>query len=95
MARKIVKFRDYLKTQLKDPEFRKHYEAYDLPVRLAMEIAMLRKKKKMTQAQLARKMRVTQQFVAQLENAEKSIPSLRTLENVAHALNKQLYVGFQ
>ncbi|MBI4375898.1 MAG: helix-turn-helix transcriptional regulator [Elusimicrobia bacterium] len=96
MARKIVRFRDYLKDQLKDPDVRKHWEAYDLPVRLAMEIAMLRHKRRMTQGELAKKMGVSQQMVALLENPEEdTAPNLRTLQKVADALGKQLYVGFR
>ena len=96
MARKILKFRDYLKSQLKNPEFRKHYEAYELPVRLAVQIAELRHKKKMTQLQLARKMGVSQQMVAQLENPEtETAPTVRTLQRVALALGSHLYIGFR
>jgi DNA-binding XRE family transcriptional regulator len=96
MPRKTVKFRDYLQDQLKNPKVRKHWEAYDLPVRLAMEIAMLRHKKNMTQAQLAKRIGVSQQMVALLENPEEdTAPNLRTLQRVADAFGKQLYVGFR
>ncbi len=96
MARETVKFGDYLKNELKDPEFRKHWENYDLPVKLAVEIAMLRQKKKMTQAQLAKKIGVSQQMVAQLENPEEdTAPNVRTLQKVAKALDASLYIGFQ
>lgn len=93
--RKFIKFDDLIKTELKDPEFRKHYEAYDLPVRLAIQIARLRQKKKMTQARLAKKIGVSQQFVAKLENSEKTVPNLRTLQKVAQALDKHLYVDIR
>lgn len=95
MAQKVRRFDDRLKEDLKNPTFRKHYEAYDLPVRLAIEIAQLRQRKKMTQAQLAKRIGVSQQFVARLENSEETVPSLRTLEKVAQALDKQLYVDFR
>lgn len=95
MNRKIVRFKDYLNGQLKDPEFRKHYEEYELPVKIALEIAGLRRQKKMTQAQLAKKMRVSQQMVAQLENPSETIPNVRTLQKVAEAFGKQLYIGFR
>ncbi len=95
MTHKIRRFDDRLKEDLKNPGFRKHYEAYDLPVRLAVEIAQLRQRKKMTQAQLAKRIGVSQQFVARLENSEETVPSLRTLEKVAQALDKQLYVDFR
>ncbi len=96
MSKKILKFQDYLKDQLKDPEFKKHYEAYELPIRLAVQIAQLRQKKRMTQTQLAKKMGVSQQMVAQLENPEtESAPNVRTLQKVAAALDSHLYIGFR
>ncbi len=78
-----------------DRKFRKHYEAYELPVKLAVEIAALRQKKRLTQAQLARRMGVQQQMVAQLENPGETVPNVRTLEKVARALGKQLHIAFR
>ena len=95
MARKIVRFKDYLSDQLKDQDFRKHYEDYELPVRIALEIAELRRTRKMTQAQLAKRMGVSQQMVAQLENPDETIPNVRTLQKVAEAFGKHLYIGFR
>ena len=91
--RKIIRFNDVLAEDLRDPEFRRHYDAYELPVRLAVEIAYLRRDKKLTQAQLAAKMGVTQQFVARLENSESTMPSLRTLARLAKALDRRLHVS--
>lgn len=96
MARKPVTFRAHLREQLKNPEFRKHYEAYELPVRLAIEIATLRQKQKLTQAELAKRMGVRQQMVAQLEDADNgTAPTVRTLEKVARALGKRLHIAFR
>lgn len=91
--RKIIRFDDVLAESLRDPEFRRHFDAYELPVRLAIEIARLRQDKKLTQAQLAAKMGVTQQFVARLENSESTMPSLRTLGRLAQALGRRLQVS--
>ena len=95
MTGRIRRFEDRLREDLKNPEFRKHYEDYELPVRLAVEIAQLRQRKKLTQAQLAKRIGVSQQFVARLENSYETIPSLRTLEKVAQALGKHLYIAFR
>ena len=92
--RKIIRLNDVLAEELRDPEFRRHFEAYELPVRLAIEIARLRQDKKLTQAKLASKMGVTQQFVARLENSERTMPSLRTLSKLAEALGRRLQVSF-
>ncbi len=95
MAKNGIRFQDYLKTQMKDPEFRKHYEAYETSTRLAIEIAKMRHAKKMTQSQLAKKLRVRQQMVAQLENPGETLPNVRTLQRVAQAFGKELYIGFR
>ena len=96
MARKTVGFRDYLGVQLKNSKFRGLWEAYELPVRLAVEIAALRRRKKMTQSGLAKKMGVSQQMVAQLENPEAgTAPNVRTLQKVAQATGAHLYIGFR
>ena len=95
MAQKIRRFEDRLKEDLKNPEFKKHYQAYELPVRLAVQIAQLRRRRKMTQAQLAKRIGVSQQFVARLENSYETVPSLRTLQKVAEALDRHLYVDFR
>ena len=92
--RKIVRFDDVLAVDLRDPEFRRHYQAYELPVRLAVEIAFLRRERKLTQAGLAKKMGVSQQFVARLENSSSTMPSLRTLAKLAEALDRRLHVSF-
>ena len=56
-----VSFREVLKEDLKDPEFKKAFEDADLPVRLAIQIAKAREKAHRTQAQLARKIGTKQQ----------------------------------
>jgi transcriptional regulator with XRE-family HTH domain len=55
------------------------------PERLGVTIAQLRKKKKLTQAQLAERVGVHRIYIAQIEGATK-VPSLATLEKIAEAL---------
>lgn len=95
MTGKIRRFKDRLKEDLKESEFRRHYETYELPARLAVQIARLRRSKQLTQLELAQRIGVSQQFVARLENSEHTIPSLRTLERVAQALDMRLFVDFR
>ena len=54
--------------------------------RLGMTIALIRKRRKMTQAQLAKRAGVHRIYVAQIEGQTK-VPSLATLEKLAKALN--------
>ena len=55
------------------------------PKRLGVTIARLRKKKRMTQAQLAKLVGVHRIYIAQIEGQTK-VPSLATLEKQAKAL---------
>jgi len=64
-------------------------------IKFSDQIAKLRQAKNMTQSKLARKIGISQQFVARLENSEKTIPSIRTLQKVAHSLNRELFVEFR
>ena len=91
--RKILRFDDVLAEDLREPEFKRHFKAYELPTRIAVEIAFLRREKKLTQAGLAKRMGVSQQFIARLENSESTMPSLRTLAKLAEALDRRLHVS--
>jgi transcriptional regulator with XRE-family HTH domain len=53
---------------------------------LGITIARIRKRRKMTQAQLAKRAGVHRIYVAQIEGQTK-VPSLATLEKLAKALN--------
>jgi transcriptional regulator with XRE-family HTH domain len=54
-----------------------------------MMIALIRKRRKMTQAQLAKRAGVHRIYVAQIEGQTK-VPSLATLEKLAKALNVKI-----
>lgn len=87
-------FSNRLKEDLKNPKFRKAYEAADLPVQLAIQIAKLRQKKKLTQKALARRLGTQQQVISRIENFEESNLTLATLGKIAQALNVHLRVAF-
>lgn len=89
-----VKFKDYLKEELKNPEFKKAFEEEEIYASLAIQIAKIRQKKKITQAELAKRLHTTQQTVSRLEDIHNQSYSLRTLVELARALNKRLEVEF-
>lgn len=95
MARKGRWLRSYVREQLKDPDFRRNFEATALPAKLAFSIVGLRRDYNITQAELARRMGVSQQMIAQLESISGSSPTIRTLERVAQAFGKSLLVEFR
>ena len=87
-------FRDYLKEQLKDPAFAKAYAEEGVYVDLAVEIALLRQKSKLSQAELAKKLHTSQQMISRLEDPQNGSFSLKTLVKIARAFNKSLSVRF-
>lgn len=88
-------FEDRLKEDMKDPEFRKAFEEADLPVRLAIEIAKLRKKRGLSQKELARKAKTKQQVISRIENLDQTNLTMGTLQKIAQALNVQVSVSFR
>ena len=95
MNRRGSTLKSVLKRQLRDPEFRRAYEAEDLPARLAVRIAMFREQRGLTHRAMARKPKVSQQALSILENPATANYTLRTLQRVAAALKKELVVEFR
>ncbi len=90
----VRRFRDYLKDQLRGPEFRAAYEEEGVYADLAVQVARLRVQKHFSQKRLARLLRTSQQTVSRLEDPRNTSYSLRTLVKLAHALGKELKVEF-
>jgi len=63
---------------------------------LAQEIALLRKAQHISQAQLAKEIKTSQQVISRLESPrDKRMPSLELLDRVARALNRKLIISLQ
>ena len=90
----MIKFKDRLKEELKNPAFAKAYAEEGIYVTLAIEIAKLRQEKKLSQADLAKKLHTSQQMVSRLEDLHNGSFSLKTLLKLARAFNKKLSVQF-
>ncbi len=86
------RFRDRLKEDLKDPEFRRAFDEEEVYASLAIQIAKIRQKKKLTQQELAKRLHTTQQTVSRLENIHNGSYSLATLIKLARVLDKRLRV---
>ena len=88
----VRRFRDKLKEDLKDPEFRKTFDEEEIYASLAIQIAKIRQEEKLTQQELAKRLHTTQQTVSRLENVHNESYSLGTLIKLARALDKRLKV---
>jgi ribosome-binding protein aMBF1 (putative translation factor) len=86
-------FQKYLAQQLKNPEFKKHYDDYGKQLEIAYQILKLRKQKNMSQLQLAKKLKTKQSNIARIEAGKQNL-SIQTLDSIAHALNSSFTVNF-
>ncbi|OGH72124.1 MAG: hypothetical protein A2921_00585 [Candidatus Magasanikbacteria bacterium RIFCSPLOWO2_01_FULL_43_20b] len=86
-------FGQYLKKELKNSRFKKMFDEYGEQLEVAYQILQLRKKQKVSQCQLAKKIGTTQSNVARMEAGKQNF-STDMLVRVASALGKKLEVRF-
>lgn len=88
-------FDAYLENQMKDTAFaeriRQAGEAWDV----AIQLAALRKKAALSQKELARQLKTTQQQISRLESPGYEGHSLSMLRRVARALRAEVRVTFE
>jgi len=89
-----VKFKNYLKEELKNKEFKKAFNEEEVYASLAVQTAKIRQEKGITQEDLAKRLHTTQQTVSRLEDIHNKSYSLKTLIRLARALDKGLKVEF-
>ena len=91
---KAVDFQEYLAKQLKDPEFKKYYDEYGRQLEIAYQILQLRKRKKMSQAELAKKIGTKQSNVARMETGQQNF-TIEMLQKIASVFGCNLKVEFK
>lgn len=67
---RTIDFQEYLSEQLKNATAKRHYDEYGKQLEIAYEILQLRKKEKMSQAELAKKIGTSQSNIARMEAGE-------------------------
>ncbi len=85
---------DYKKKLMKDPKFVKEWERTRVEREVAMALIRARIKRKMTQKQLARRMKTKQSVISRVENAQ-TRPTLSFLQRLADALGGRLEVNLK
>jgi transcriptional regulator with XRE-family HTH domain len=85
----------FLEEQLRDPDFAERFkragEAWDV----ALQLAALREQAGLSQTELARKLKTTQQQISRLESPGYEGHSLSMLRRVARVLNAHIRVIFK
>ena len=78
---------------IKDPEFKKEYDALQPERDLTMSLVMARKKAGLTQAELSEKTGISQSDISRLENGSRN-PTIALLNRIANALNATCRIEF-
>ena len=86
-------FNKYVKQQLKDPEFKKEYEALAPEFSIIQAIIDARRSSGLTQKQLAERSGIAQADISKLENGNGN-PSLRTLQRLAAGMGMRIRIEF-
>lgn len=88
-----ISFDKYLKEQLKDRKFREAYEKEGRRLEVAYQINRLRKKQRLSQKALAKKLDTTQSVIARIETGQQNF-TVDTLQRIASALKCNLKIEF-
>lgn len=86
----------HIKRHLKDKEFRIYFDRAETKRKIAQEIALLRKACHITQEQLAKEIKTSQQAISRLESPnDKRTLSLEFLDRIAKVFNRRLVISLQ
>ena len=89
-----MKWEEFKKKRFEeDPELKEEYDKLELEYRIIAQIIELRKKKKITQKQLAELVNTKQPSIARLESGEYN-PTLDFLKKIAEVLDADLEINF-
>lgn len=83
-------FREDLKKRLKNPEFKKSWKESEPEYLLAKQLIEKRLERKMSQRDLAKKLKTTQAVISRLETMRAN-PTFSLLKKLAKALDTSLY----
>ncbi|MEX5284946.1 helix-turn-helix transcriptional regulator [Selenomonas sputigena] len=83
----------YLDEQLKNPEFKKEWEAHELEYQLTMLLLKERRRQRLTQTELATRSGLRQSNISRIEKGQAS-PTLSTLNKIAYGLGKKIQIRF-
>jgi ribosome-binding protein aMBF1 (putative translation factor) len=92
---KKTNFDLYLEEQMRNPDFAERFERAGEAWDVAMQIASLRRRAGLSQNELARKLRTSQQNISRLESPAYEGHSLATLRRVAKALGATVRVTIE
>lgn len=83
----------YLGGEMRDAEFRRLYAEADIELRVALEVAKAREAARLTQGDLARRIKTPQQTISRIEQGAQNV-TIGTLDRIARALKRDLQIRF-
>ena len=83
-----------LDKKMESPKFKAIYDEVSAKLSLGEQIAELRHKYKLTQAELARKVHTSRTAIARYESGNYNRFNMSTLRKIAKALHKKLKISF-
>jgi DNA-binding XRE family transcriptional regulator len=83
-------FEAFKRKMMKNPKFKKEYDALEEEFSISNELIAARAKAKLTQAQVARRMGTSQSAVARIESGR--TPSLTSLRKYARAVGRKIEI---
>lgn len=92
---KKTNFDRYLKQQMKDTAFATRFEQAGEAWDVAIQLAALRQQAGLSQKELARRLKTSQQHISRLESPGYEGHSLANLRRVATVLNARVRVSFE
>ena len=92
----MLDFDDWLARRLKSKKFKAAYEKADEDsyINLALQIIRLREENHLTQAQLAKRVKTSQQAIARMESLRYHGYTMDSLDRIARALHKRVVIQF-
>lgn len=89
----MTNYDTFFEEQMKDPAFRKEWEALQPEMAIVRAMIDAREKTGMTQKELSEKTGITQADISRLENGNAN-PSLKTLQRLAEGMGMTLKLEF-
>jgi len=89
----MTNYEKHLKEQFKNKTFKKEFDKEYQRLQVAYKILQTRKKKRMSQVDLAKKIGTTQSVVARMESGKQNL-SVDTLSKIANAFGCEVKIGF-
>lgn len=89
----MSEFKDFLKEQLQEPEFKKEWESIQPEMDVIRAMIEARVSQNLTQKELAERTGINQADISKLENGTRN-PSLKLLKRLAEGMGMTLKIEF-